>query len=231
MAINLNDRLVDLISDLAPWLTPIPSAVLVSAATVRHLAWPEPVGWISGAIVEMLGISTVSTTMLYYSFNQDKRQSDPELPWMLPAVLAGVYLAATVVLTVLLDTIPLLARWSPVIFPILALVGAVNLILRRNYHVLIRKIAEERERMRALRLAAKEAREMQEFIQPQKPEPVTFEGLREAITAGNTGYACPLCSETFGSQNALNAHKRIHRNGRPLAEPTQADISELERVI
>jgi len=267
-----NFDLVDIISDLAPWLTPIPSAVLVSNATIRHLGWAEPVGWVSGAIVEMLGISTVSTTILYYQFNQEKRQSDKPLPWGVPATLVFVYLAATIILTVLLDTIPLLAHWSPAIFPILALMGAINLVLRRNYRGITRRIAAEREHMRALRAAAKEAKQLSEFITPKEQKLSVFQGMQDAITAGE-GYVptdfqpdltpaerlapsgqltydlqgnpvmayttnrkplaerfiCSICVLEFRSQNALNAHHRIHKIGANLE--SESEIRQPERSL
>lgn len=221
-------NLVDIISDLSPWLTPIPSAVLVSNATLRHLGWPEPVGWISGAIVEMLGISTVSTTMLFYNFNQSKRQSDPALPWGVPAALVAVYLASTVVLTVLLDTVPLLARWSPVIFPILALVGAINLVLRSNYRLIVRRIEEERERMRLLRQAARHGTAAQPGLLESAPlsaELQTLPSRQVALPPQVERFICQQCIRSFASRNALNAHMRIHSNG---AHPQPESVAELD---
>jgi hypothetical protein len=216
--------LVDLISNLAPWLTPIPSAVLVANATVRHLDWSEPVGWIAGLIVEMLGISTVDTTMRYYNWNQEKRASDPALPtWILPGVLVSVYLTVTVILTVLLDTNPLLARWSPVTFPVLALVGAINLVLRRNYRILQDHIAAERERMRNLRQAANDARKAAPAAAaPSEPLPAAAEPS-EPIKR----YICQTCIREFRSANALNAHLRSHRNG---SKPERTRLP-LEQVL
>lgn len=217
--IGLKDRLVDVISDLAPWLTPIPSAVLVSNATVKHLQWAEPVGWVSGLIVEMLGISTVDTTMLFYNYNQEKRKSDPTLPTAIPVTLVGIYLASTIILTVLLDTITLLARWSPIIFPILALVGAMNLVMRRNYRMIVRRIEAEREQMRKLREAAKAARE-------QKPSAsdLAADLLQSAL------YDCQLCERSFSTRQGLSAHQRAHKNGVVATGEVEA-VFELDRIV
>jgi Winged helix-turn-helix DNA-binding len=109
--------------------------------------------WIAAAIIESLGLTTVSTSLLLWEYNADKRKTDPDAPFLLAASLVGVYLVSTIGLTVLLDIFPDLARYAPALFPILALVGAVNLALRSGHRRRLATIAHERADRKAERQA------------------------------------------------------------------------------
>ena len=146
-------NLTDGIAAFGPWITPIPSAVLVANATVQDLHWNPALGWVAAAIIESLGLTTVSTSLLLWDYNAGKRKTDPNAPFFLAASLVGVYLISTIGLTVLLDIFPELARYAPALFPILALVGAVNLALRTGHRRRLTGIAQERAERKADRQA------------------------------------------------------------------------------
>jgi hypothetical protein len=76
---------------------------------------------------------------------------------MLAASLVGVYLTSTIGLTVLLDIFPELGRYAPALFPMLALVGAVNLALRSGHRRRIAGIAQERAERKAERQSPRPA--------------------------------------------------------------------------
>jgi hypothetical protein len=141
---EIETNLTDGIADFGPWITPIPSAVLVANATVKDLHWSIGLGWVAAAIIESLGLTTVSTSLLLWEYNAGKRKTDPNAPFFLAASLVVVYLVSTIGLTVLLDIFPNLARYAPALFPILALVGAVNLALRSGHRRRLAGIAQER---------------------------------------------------------------------------------------
>ena len=148
--------LTDGIAAIGPWLTPIPSAALVARATVTHLGWSQALGWISAAIIESLGLTTVATALALRNYNANRRKSDEPAPFALAALLAGVYLFSTIGLTVVLDIIPELSRFAPAIFPLLALVGAVNLAIRADHKRRLQAIAEEKaERRQERQLSVK----------------------------------------------------------------------------
>lgn len=152
---------VDLIAALGPWLTPIPSADLVGRATVRHLGWSPWMGLVSGAIIECLGITSITMALTLWNYNRARRKSDPQAPFGLAVGLALVYLLATIGLTVLLDIVPELARFAPALFPLLALVGSVNLGLRADHRRRLDDIRVLKERRRAERAEAAAGRERQ----------------------------------------------------------------------
>ena len=151
----IETNLTDGIAAIGPWITPIPSAVLVANATVKDLHWSAELAWVAAAIIESLGLTTVSTSLLLWEYNADKRKTDPDAPFLLAASLVGVYLISTIGLTVLLDIFPDLARYAPALFPILALVGAVNLALRSGHRRRLAGIAQERAERKAERQAVR----------------------------------------------------------------------------
>jgi hypothetical protein len=150
---EIENNLTDGIAAFSPWISPIPSAVLVANATIRDLHWSSSLGWVAAAIIESLGLTTVSTSLLLWEYNAGKRKTDPGAPFLLAASLVSVYLFSTIGLTVLLDIFPNLARFAPALFPILALVGAVNLALRSGHRRRLNGIAAERAERRADRQA------------------------------------------------------------------------------
>lgn len=148
---EIENSLVDGIASIGPWITPLPSAVLVANAVVKDLHWIPALGWVTAAIIESLGLTTVSTSLLLWDYNVSKRKTDPGAPFLLAASLVGVYLVSTIGLTVFLDIFPELGRYAPALFPLLALVGAVNLALRSGHRRRLSGIAQDRAERKAER--------------------------------------------------------------------------------
>ncbi len=148
---EVETNLTDGIAAVGPWITPIPSAALVANATVQHLHWSSALSWVTAGIIESLGLTTVSTALTLWEYNASRRKTDPSAPFSLSASLVGVYLVSTIGLTVLLDIQPELSRYAPALFPLLALVGAVNLALRAGHRRRLSMLAQERAEKRAER--------------------------------------------------------------------------------
>lgn len=152
---EIENNLTDGIAAIGPWITPLPSAALVANAVVQDLHWNQTLGWITAAIIESLGLTTVSTSLQLWDYNAGKRKTDPGAPFLLAASLVGVYLVSTIGLTVLLDIFPELGRYAPALFPLFALVGAVNLALRSGHRRRLAGIAQERAERKAERQATR----------------------------------------------------------------------------
>ncbi|MFZ5919312.1 MAG: hypothetical protein ACOYZ7_20460 [Chloroflexota bacterium] len=120
---------VKLVAKLAPWLAPFPSAFFVARASMAHLELPLFVAVVVAAILETLGLATVHTALWLSDWNAHKRKTDPNAPTLLAVALGVIYLIATMGLTVVLEVTPGLATYAPALFPVLAVVGAVNLAL------------------------------------------------------------------------------------------------------
>lgn len=141
---EIENNLTDGIAAISPWITPLPSAALVANAVVQDLHWNQALGWITAAIIESLGLTTVSTSLQLWDYNTAKRKTDPGAPFLLAVSLVGIYLFSTIGLTVLLDIFPEMGRFAPALFPLLALVGAVNLALRSGHRRRLANLAQDR---------------------------------------------------------------------------------------
>jgi hypothetical protein len=139
--------LTNALAALGPWLTPLPSSALVSRATIHYLNWEPWLGLVSGAAIEILGITAISTTLLLWDYNQSRRKTQPPAPVRLAAVLVVGYAVVTILLTVLMEIMPGMVILAPALWPLLSLVGAVNLALRSQHrHRLAAADAERAER-------------------------------------------------------------------------------------
>jgi hypothetical protein len=137
-------RVTDVIAGCVPWLAPIPSAVLVANATIKHLAWSLPVAIVAGLIIEGLGLTSTSTALTLWDWNARRPAGEPKAPFWLAGLMVGVYLVSTIGLTVVLDMDTALVHIAPALFPVLALVGTINIALRSQHkHRLERITAAE----------------------------------------------------------------------------------------
>jgi hypothetical protein len=141
----------DLVARFAPWFSPIPTAFLVGRATVLHLGWPDWVGAVAAIIVESLGLATTSTSLMLYQYNKGKNKSHPSAPFLLSAVLVGIYFLTAIVLTVALDTFPSLAAFAPALFPFMSLCGVTVLAIRNDHRLRLKNIKDERDERKAAR--------------------------------------------------------------------------------
>jgi hypothetical protein len=169
----------DALAALGSWLAPIPSAALVARASVEHLRWSSGMGLVAGAIIEVLGLTATSTALTLWDYNESKRKIDPSAPFVLAVMLVGFYYVSTVGLTVLLDIVPDLARFAPVIFPTLALVGTVNLALRAQHKRRVATIATQKAERRAKRQAKCQTAQVSNLSNVKK-----FDRKLDALQAG-----------------------------------------------
>ena len=213
---------VKFVAKLSPWLAPMPSAYFVARSSITHLALPWPVAVIVAAIIETLGLATVHTALWLSDWNHTKRKVDPSAPTVIALALGAVYLVTTLGLIVALEVWPDLATYAPALFPLLAIVGTVNLALianqeRREAEVVTekaeRKTARKESRLRAetQRLDADLAQMRQLAAQDAQMRQLAAQSAES--TAQNM-YTCAQCGASFGKQQGLAAHIRhAHRNG------------------
>jgi hypothetical protein len=146
---QLSERsLVDFIANFSPWLAPVPSAFFVTRAAMIHLNVPIIVSVVIGMVIESLGITSINTWLRLTNWNNTKRKSDPPAPVWVAAGLGLFYFISVVILTVVLEISPNLSIFAPVIFPLLAVVGAFNLSLIsfQNHRELTVKTEKEERR-------------------------------------------------------------------------------------
>lgn len=148
---------VGLVTRLIPWLAPIPSAYLVGRTAIQYLEYPIGIGIIAAVIIEAMGLAATSTALDIYIYNQTRRKIDPPAPLFLAIVLVLAYLLIATCLTIIVEVIPNLAIYAPVIFPSLSLAGAVILALQSMLSNRQKAIAEEKAERKAERQAVKPA--------------------------------------------------------------------------
>jgi hypothetical protein len=146
---------VGLVTRLIPWLAPIPSAYLVGRAAIQYLEYPIGIGIIAAVIIEAMGLAATSTALDIYIYNQTRRKVDPPAPLFLAIVLVLAYLFIATCLTIIVEVIPNLAIYAPVIFPSLSLSGAIILALQSMLSNRQKAIAEEKAERKAERQAVK----------------------------------------------------------------------------
>lgn len=191
MTNRIEGTLVDIVARVAPWCAPLPTAYLVSRATIVHLAWPLWVGVVAGVIVESLGLASVHTALTLREYNTTRRKSDPAAPFVLSAALVAVYLVAALGLTIALDTVPGLAHFAPAVFPALSLTGVTLLAIRADHKARLATIQDGNEERRAARRETQAARR------------VHAEAAQAALVPA---FACATCGASFAKQQGLAAH-------------------------
>jgi hypothetical protein len=134
------EGIIDFVAKLSPWIAPLPSAWFVHDATVRHLAAGSALAWIIAIVIETLGLTTTHTALGMHAWNKAHAgQPEKRAPFALSVVLAVVYVIATLMLISVLEVAPNLQHYAPAMFPLLAVVGAVNLALRSHHNTMVRE--------------------------------------------------------------------------------------------
>lgn len=146
---------IGMVSRLLPWLAPIPSAYLIGKAAMNQLQFPLGLGLIVAVIVEFLGLAAMSTFLDVFIFNQNRRKSDPPAPLWLPIMLVALYLILVISLTVIIEIVPSLTVYSPVLYPGISLAGYIMLSLQYYLSHRRKMISDEKAERRAERQAAR----------------------------------------------------------------------------
>lgn len=134
------DGIIDFISSLSPWLASSPSALFVQKAAISHLGVSWEFGWVIAIVIETLGLTTTHTALAFHKWNRAHPNSpEKQAPYGLAVSLAGLYVLVTLGLIVVLESVPSLSPYAPIMFPLLAVVGAVNLAMRGHHNQRVRE--------------------------------------------------------------------------------------------
>jgi len=107
---------------------------------VRHLGFTPLVAFILAAVIEILGLATVHTTIVFWQFNRRRLAEYKKRPTALAAGMFGAYLVIILTVNVLLEWptewifMPILAR---ALLSLLAVPAAVTLAIRAQHTDLI----------------------------------------------------------------------------------------------
>ena len=163
--------IIDVIAALSPWLAPVLPAYLTGRNLFVLMNFPWQIAVISAAVVELVGLSSMSTVLMLWTWNEEKRESDQAAPvWL--ALLAGViYLSVVLSVNTLLDIDPV--RYGILVKGLLSCltVVAALIIAVRGQHAR-RQAAREQEK--ADRKEERRARLMQSQMDTERKVPETF---------------------------------------------------------
>jgi hypothetical protein len=197
----MGDAIISLVSSVAPWLAPLPTAYLVWRSTTIHLEWPTWVASAAALVVECIGLTVTSIALTLYNYNQSRRKSDPGAPFWLAVTLVGVYVLVAVFLTLLMDTIPSLAKYAPLIFPALSLTGVTSLALRADHGRRLAAVAEAKAERRAARVSP--------LVTPTVTGVTARDRISNLVTSGVTGAAEIAAQTGYSKKTVYKWLKRI----------------------
>jgi hypothetical protein len=232
----MNKSALRTIAASGPWLSPIPSAYFIGRAIYAHLldGWGGSlqippalnlgVAVVSGAVVEILAIVSIHNALALNRWNGQGRVKKDKGGWerapMWQALTcAGMYLVTALLLLVVLEAWPHLSQYAPILFPFLAVVGALNLAILDEHKARLERYGLEwdlskrkpsqtvaNRRKGSETDSAKRANASDLRAQASEPERIT----------------CDFCDwernvseyeSELAAQNALNAHMKKHRRG------------------
>jgi len=160
----LEATLIDNVAATIPWMAPIIPAWFAYENMTTVLGMPEMISLIGAAVVEFLGLATVSTTFKLWQYNDSKRKTDQNAPVQVAIGTTAFYLIIVLLVNVILDTSPVEARVAKALLSMLSVAGAVVLAIRAQHSRRLESIEAERQERREQR------RERQAAIYGEMPQ-------------------------------------------------------------
>ena len=135
---------IDNLSAFTPWLAPLIPASMAYRNMITWLDFSPLVSLFGAAAVEFLGLTTISTALEFWKFNEDKRKSDNSAPFVV-ALLTGVFYVV-IILTVnamleLNQSLEVKVA-AKAMLSLLSVVAAVNIALRSQHRRRLKEIEQ-----------------------------------------------------------------------------------------
>lgn len=124
---TVESALLALASKIGVWLTPLVPAYFVQRAMVEHLQAPPAWGWIAAAALEIVGLAAVKNLLRAYTWEQERRKTDPPAPMAWNIVTAAVYYVTAFLLVLVIEFYPPATALAPAAFVVLS--GAAALVI------------------------------------------------------------------------------------------------------
>jgi hypothetical protein len=208
---DTESSVVNLVSAVAPWLAPLAPAYMTFQHAVGVLNFPLWIAWPIAIVVEIMGFSALSTFMEFWFFNRRNPAGYKKAPIEAVVGAFAVYLLTIVSSNVLLDAFD---NSKPIVITVRAMLAiqtvpaAVIVIVRAGHREMLKEAerarlaaSEEKQKAKLEKLAAELAKPAEKPIEP-------------AIEPAKASFVCNVAgckAKPFGSQAALNAHQRKHK--------------------
>jgi hypothetical protein len=147
--INSAERsFLDFLGAVVPYFVPVIPAYLTFYHTRDLMNFPSWVAAVSAFVVEVLGITSVSTAIRFYRHNQKYKASQNKAPFLLAATVYVFYIVVVMTVNVLLEayngTRGAIIIWAIGLFSLLSFPSGVLVSIRSQY----KEMLEEREEKR-----------------------------------------------------------------------------------
>jgi hypothetical protein len=131
--------LISIVGRVGVWLTPLPSAILVSRSAERVFALGDSLAWVMAGVIELVGLVTSNLWLNAKEWNRNKNKSDPEANEELALTLMLGYFVTTALLLLAFEVPVIVATGSitgltALLFPALSAVGIITLNERMLQH-------------------------------------------------------------------------------------------------
>lgn len=141
--------LVNLLSAVAPWGAPLAPAWMSFSGMQSHLSYPWWVALVIAFVIEILGLATVHTTILFWRHNRRYTKEFRQMPTLLAGGMFILYLVIVLTVNVVMELpqgweyTPILAR---ALLSLLAVPAAVTMAIRTQHTELLNEIDEKKHR-------------------------------------------------------------------------------------
>ena len=125
--------LVDVLVAYIPLFAPVIPATIAFFSLYFVLKMPLAVCLIGAAVVEFLGLGTVTTTMQFVDYNASKKDDDPPAPTKMAIGTMIFYLIVVLTVNVLLDDSTSIHKVAKLLLSTLSVAGAVTISLRGQH--------------------------------------------------------------------------------------------------
>lgn len=129
---NVEFSVVNLVSTIAPWLAPLAPAYLSYNHMLNILHFPVEIAISIALVVEMLGLSTISTSLMFWNHNRRYSADKNKVPVIIPIFSFLFYLAIVLTVNVMLEINQTGSAivWSKAFLTLLTIPAAVTLAVR-----------------------------------------------------------------------------------------------------
>jgi len=165
----LEATLIDNVAATIPWMAPIIPAWFAYENMTTVLGMPQAISLIGAAVVEFLGLATVSTTFKLWQYNDSKRKTDQNAPVQVAIGTTAFYLIIVLLVNVILDISPVEARVAKALLSLLSVAGAVVLAIRAQHSRRLESIEAERQERREMRQEIRRERQAESCRQDAAP--------------------------------------------------------------
>lgn len=163
---NSEASVVNFLSAIAPWAAPLAPAYMTFSHMTGNLNFPSYIAWAVAAVVEVLGLSSISTILAFWAHNRRYKRDDKKAPTGAALFSFISYLAIVLMINVVIDaasisTSGLDQEWVVVgaraLLTLLSIPAAIILAVRTQHKELLDTIEEDRQQRRVERLSGARA--------------------------------------------------------------------------